>query len=418
MTTVEIEAQEDIVLRGTRLLGLISNAWLSGKRHVWLEGGTEASKTYSCMQFLTLIGRHYPEPLHISVMSETMPHLKQGAMLDFKTIMAGDFVDGAWNKTDFIYTFPTGSWLQYFSADIPSKVKGPRRDVLFVNEVNHIDREIFRHADWRTRLFTLADWNPESEFWFHEDQCIKEDGEYILRDPEHDVLIRTTYLDALEVMTDEKRRELEDWADKDPNYWRVYGLGKLGKIEGLVYPVFKQVDELPQGNYFYGLDYGYSSDPTVLVKNVIIGDNLYSHQMFYIDTPMTNDDIAREMKFLRVSPDDPIYPDPSEPKSAEEIRQKGFNVKESEKGPGSVKHGIKRVNSYYQHWTKESLECIKEQRNYRYIRRREPNTGREYLSDDTTHQWSHGMDARRYPVATHIVSLRTKVRTKHDNFRL
>jgi phage terminase large subunit len=178
-------------------------------------------------------------------------------------------------------------------------------------------------------------------------------------------------------------------------------LGLVGKIEGLVYPNFEQVDGLPDGEPFYGLDFGYAVDPTVLVKNVIVGGNLYSKQMFYIDRPMTNDDIAREMDLLRISHSAPIYPDPDEPKSADELRKRGFNIKQAEKGKGSVNFGIKKVNSYYQYWTKDSIECIKEQRNYRYITKREPNTGREYLSNETTHQWSHGMDARRYAVASH-----------------
>jgi len=178
----------------------------------------------------------------------------------------------------------------------------------------------------------------------------------------------------------------------------------------LVHPFFDQVDELPEGDYFYGLDFGFGSfeidelkggDPTVLVKNVVIGDKLYSQQMFYEKKAMTNQDIAREMTLLKISPFAPIYFDPNEDKSGEEIRLEGFNVQKTVKGPGSKSFGIKRVNSFYQFWTKDSLKCIDDQRNYKYIKRRDPSSGREFLSDDTTHQWSHGVDARRYGVASY-----------------
>lgn len=386
---------EKIDLRATTLLGSIINAWLGGKRRFWMEGGTWSSKTFSALQFLKLVAERNPEPLLISVVSETMPHLKRGAIRDFLTIMGQDLADANWNKSDFIYRFLHDSKIEFFSADMPSKLRGGRRDILFLNECNNISYEAFYELDSRTRLFTLGDWNPVGEFWWHEKQM----AEY----PEN-VYHHSTYKDAIGVIPDSKVAEIEKMEDRDPNWWNVYGLGLIGKVEGLVYPLFKQVEELPRGNYFYGLDFGFSSDPTVLIKNVIVGDNLYSHQVIYETTPMTNNDIAWRMDLLAVSKTDPIFPDPNEPKSAEELRRKGFNIEETVTGAGSVKFGIKKVNSYYQHWTKESLDCIKEQRNHRFIKRREPTTGREYLSDDTTHQWSHGMDARRYAVAKHGMS--------------
>jgi phage terminase large subunit len=206
-------------------------------------------------------------------------------------------------------------------------------------------------------------------------------------------------LDALEVLSPAKRQEIEAWEFKDPNRWRVYGLGLLGKVEGLVYPNFAQVDELPDGDYFYGLDYGFANDPTVCVKNVIVGENLYSKELFYDDSALTNDQIARRMDLCKVERDRPIYPDPNEPKSAEELSQLGWRIGETVKGAGSVLFGIKKVNQYYQHWTKDSLNCIKEQRNYRYI---EDKKHPGIFTDSTTHQWSHGMDSRRYAVASYI----------------
>jgi len=348
------------------------------------------------LQFLKLILENYKEPLLATVTSESMPHLKGGAIADFKHIMGDEFFEGQFNKTDFIYTFPkSGSRIEFVSADNPGRLTGPRREILFCNEVNNILKDSFEQADMRTRLLTICDWNPTSEFWFHDQQ--------LANDPEN-AYIHATYLDALEVLPESKRKEIEAWEGKDPNRWRVYGLGLLGKLEGLVYPNFEQVDELPEGDYFYGLDYGFASDPTVLVKNVIIGDKLYSQEMFWNTNALTNDQISREIDLCHVSRSSPIYPDPDEPKSAEELRSLGWNMLDAVKGKGSVEYGIKKVNEYYQHWTKDSLNCIKGQRNFRYIEDRE-HAGR--FTDKTTHQWSHGMDSRRYAVASYIVGAGT-----------
>jgi phage terminase large subunit len=192
---------------------------------------------------------------------------------------------------------------------------------------------------------------------------------------------------------------IESNRDKDPNWWNIFGLGLKGRVTGLVHPHFEQVPGLPWGDPIYGLDYGFESDPTVFVKNILIGDKCYSQQMFYDYTSLTNGQIAQKMALCGVKPAEPIFPDPSQPQSAAELRQMGFNVLDSVKGKGSVEFGIKRVNEYYQYWTQDSLECIKDQRNYRWIEDRD-NPG-EY-TNRTTHRWSHGPDARRYPVATYV----------------
>lgn len=393
---------EDIAIKTTKVFASILKAWNTHKKGILLEGGTYSSKTYSALQFLFCLAKDAPKNLDINIVSESIPHLKGGCIRDFFKII-GENVENnpRYNQTDHIYKHPGWKGITTFLSADNEKALGMRREILFINEGDTLSWETARELISRTNVFTIIDWNPRSEFWAHE---------YYKNDPEW-AYDHSTYLDALDVIPPRKREDIESLGSKDPNYNNIYVLGLLGKIEGLVHPYFTQVDELPDGDYFYGLDFGYGDynpdpalqlggDPTVLVKNIIIGENLYSKQMFYKREPMTNDDIAREMDLLHVSHDDPIFPDPNEPKSAEEIRRKGFSVQETEKGPGSKAYGIKKVNQYHQFWTKDSLECIKDQRNYQYIKRKEPVTGRVYLSDDTTHQWSHGVDARRYGVAS------------------
>ena len=153
------------------------------------------------------------------------------------------------------------------------------------------------------------------------------------------------------------------------------------------------MDELRKGDAFYGLDYGYSNDPTCLTANVIVGDCLYSRELIY-EAGLTNDAIAHRMDELGVRRHyDEIFDDAAEPKSNAELRKFGFNVKPAPKGQGSVEYSHQKVRQYKQFWTKDSVNCIKEQRNFRYIPDKDGK-----LTDKTTHTFSHGMDSRRYGV--------------------
>jgi phage terminase large subunit len=187
---------------------------------------------------------------------------------------------------------------------------------------------------------------------------------------------------------------IESRRERDPNWWRVYGLGEVGKIEGLVHPAFTLVEDMPQGGIeFYGLDFGYSNDPTALVRCLVIGDDLYTDQLIF-ERGLTNDQIAHRMESLGVRKNyDEIFADAAEPKSITEIRQYGYNIKGCPKGPDSLDAGIQRVNQYRQHITKRSLDLIKEQRNYRYI---EDSAGR--ITNKPMDDYNHGMDARRYAI--------------------
>ena len=403
MTTATKETR----VKTTKVYNSILRAFGEGKRGILLEGGTYSSKTWGALEALITIAQESPKDITINIVSETMPHLKGGCILDFFRIMGEQSGHNPYyNMSDHIYRRPGWKGVITFLSCDNEKALGMRRDILFINEGDTLYWETARELISRTHVFTIIDWNPRSEFWAHEYYLQVEGGlsvegniDYRI-DPKW-VYDHSTYLDALDVLPLDKREEIEDLGKKDPNYHNIYELGILGKIEGLVFPYFDQVDELPIGGAFYGLDYGYAADPTVLVKNVIIGDSVYSQQMFYDDRELTNDDIARKMRELRIPSDVLVQADPTEPKSAEELRRLGFNVQAIDKAYANTAFGIKQVNAYHQYWTKDSLECIKEQRNCRYIKRREAGTGRVYLSDDITHQWSHGMKARMYSVATY-----------------
>lgn len=371
-------------IQTTRIYEDNAEAWLSGKRRALNEGGTASSKTWSIVQLLILIAMYARSNLLISIVSESLPHLKRGVIRDFFNILNESpvYQNRHYNKTEQTYSFGYGI-IEFFGADESDKVRGPRRDILFINEANNVPWETARGLDIRTTRFTFADWNPTSSFWAHE---------HWIGQPEN-AFIHSTYKDAVDVLPVEVVENIESNKDKDPNWWNIYGLGRLGKIEGLVYPLFNQVKELPHGEIFYGLDFGFSTDVTALIKNVTIEDSLYSQELIY-ERGLTNQDIAERMLALGVQlRSDEIFADSAEPKSIEEIYQKGFNIKPCTKGPGSVEYGHQKVRQYRQFWTEGSTNCIKEQRNFRYM---SDKNGK--LTEKTTHIWSHGMDARRYGV--------------------
>jgi len=371
-----------------------AQAWLSGKRRALNEGGTYSSKTYSIIQLLTLIASHAKARLLISIVSESLPHLKRGCIRDFFNILGENQErNPRYNMTEHIYTFGKGA-IEFFGADEADKVRGPRRDMLFINEANNVPWDAARGLDIRTNKFTFCDWNPVSEFWVHQYEDSR--GQVIpgwIKE-ESSAYIHSTYLDAIDVIPREVVANIESNRDKDPNWWNIYGLGLIGKVEGLVYPLFKQVDSLPaQGELIYGLDFGFSGDPASLTKHKIFPDAIYSQQLFY-ERGLTNQDIAALLNDLGVEKHlDEIWADSAEPKSIQEIYEYGFNIKGAPKGPGSVEYGHQKIRQYKQFWTKDSIDCIKEQRNFKYM----PDKNGK-LTEKTTHLYSHGMDSRRYAI--------------------
>jgi phage terminase large subunit len=316
-----------VELRTSKVFSEIMSAWLTGRRGILLEGGTSSTKTFSVLQFLHLVAASSKSPLVISITSESLPHLKLGCIRDFfKIIGTSQDSDPAWAKTEYTYHYPNGTVIEFWGTDNEGKARGPRRDILFVNEGNNVPWSTVDSAATRTSRFVIVDWNPTCEFWVHQYGS----GSTLVPGWLHDKRFcynHSTYLDARDVLSAGIIEEIESHKDKDPNWWHIYGEGLLGNIEGLVYPHFEQVDELPRGDKVYGLDFGYTNDPTALVANVIIGDCLYSDELIYM-RGLTNDVLARNMDVAGVKQRyDEIIADAAEPKSIEELCLKGFNVK-------------------------------------------------------------------------------------------
>lgn len=345
-------------------------------------GGTSAGKTISILQILINKAQRDKIPTLTSVVSESFSHLKRGAMRDFKNIMQahGYWKESAWNATDSIYTFETGSKIEFFSADQPDKVRGPRRDRLFINECNNVAYESFDQLAVRTRLETWLDWNPTFEFWFYTELLHKRD------DVE---MVTVTYKDnsglpATIVADIEAHRPNKAW-------WRVYGEGKLGEVEGRIYTDWQIIDEIPHEAQLegYGLDFGYSVDPTAIVAVYYYNGGYVLDEICY-RKGMLNKQIA---DIINVHPYGLVVADSAEPKSIDEIAEYGVAIVATEKGKGSINRGINWVQSQRISVTKHSTNLIKEYRSYLWQTDKEGKTINEPAGG-----LDHALDAVRYKI--------------------
>lgn len=349
------------------------------KRIRVVQGGTSSSKTVSILLYLIAMAQSDRKLTLTSVVSESFPHLKRGAMKDFKDIMAAHnyWNDARWNASDCAYTFETGSRMEFFSADQPVKVRGPRRQRLFVNEANNIPFETFEQLEVRTEEFAFIDFNPVSEFWFFTEVLGKRD------DVDHVILTyrENEALSPAIVASIERRQGRKNW-------WRVFGEGQLGEYEGRVYSNWQIIDDLPHEARLErrGLDFGYSNDPTAVI-------DIYRHNGGWIldercyQLGMSNRAIADLLKGL---PQALTYADSAEPKSIDELRLYGLTVLPADKGAGSVNQGIQFVQDQRISVTKRSVNLIKEYRNYLWLTDPAGKAVNEPEGED------HALDAVRY----------------------
>ena len=372
-----------------KVLGLKNNIRL-------IAGGTSASKTIAILQVLIDIAQTASlkdcDGLPIDVVSETMPHMRGGAMQDFENIMRSHnyWVDDRWNKTLSIYTFETGIKMRFFSADAPSKVHGPRRWILFINEGNNIPWPIADHLIVRTKWLVFVDWNPSSEYWAYTE---------IINNPayagKYD-FITLTYkdneaLDPIVVQRIEAHRN-------NPGWWKVYGEGQLGEIEGRIFKGWNWIDEIPHEARLVkrGLDFGYTNDPSGIVDiyeyngGFIIDEQLYQYGQ-------SNKNLADFIKQLP-NPNTLVVADSSEPKSIDELRTYGINVLPANKGQGSINHGIQFVQSQRISATKRSTNLKKEYERYIWLKDR--------LTDKFTNKApdldNHLLDPTRYALESYM----------------
>jgi phage terminase large subunit len=358
------------------------------KRKRIVQGGTSAGKTFGILPILIDKATKTPR-LEISVVSETIPHLRRGAIKDFLKIMdwTGRYIDERWNRSLLTYKFANGSYIEFFSAEQESKLRGARRNILYINEANNISFESYHQLAIRTSDEIWLDYNPTSEFWAHTELMRDEDSEYIV----------LTYKDN-EALSDSIIKEIESAQTKAltssywSNWWKVYGLGEVGSLQGVVFDNWKQIDTIPSDAKLlgYGMDFGYTNDPTTLVAIYMMDNELYIDELLY-QTNLNNNEIGNRLKTFNIQRPYEIVCDSAEPKSINELRLQGFNTQPAQKGPDSIKIGIDILKRYQLNVTKNSTNLIKELRAYQW----ETDKDGKLTGKPVDHS-NHAIDSLRY----------------------
>lgn len=366
----------------TSVFGKNISAFNNSKRYIINQGGTSSSKTYSILQLLILIALK-KDNLLISIVSESLPHLKRGAMRDFQNILLSMnlYNDAMHNKSNNEFIIGN-SKVEFFSADASSKLRGARRDILYINEANNIDKNSFDELSIRTKQVTFIDYNPVSEFWVHN---------YLLNNASLDIeFIKSTYRDN-DFLDDNIVKDIERRKETDYEWYRVYGLGELGNLEGVIFPNYNIVKELPDSpKRILGCDFGFTNDPTTIVDIRYSNGEIYIDELLY-QTDLTNNMIA---KFITSDSDlksTTMICDSAEPKSIAELQMFGVRCLPADKGADSIRNGIDLMKQYKINITERSINLIKEIRNYRW---KTDKAGKSL--NVPIDIWNHCIDASRY----------------------
>jgi phage terminase large subunit len=350
------------------------------------QGGTRSGKTYNILLWIIFSYCHNNTGKIITICRRSFPALRGTVMRDFFQIIRDNdlYSEDYHSKTANEYKI-NGNTIEFISLDMPQKIRGRKRDLLFINEANELSYEDWQQLIFRTNERVVLDYNPSEEFhWIYDQVLTRTDVEFY----------QTTYKDN-PFLGDVIKQEIERLKDIDENYWRVYGLGERGQSRSLVYS-FNVCKQIPKEAKLiaYGLDFGFSNDPTSLVRTYLLDDNMYVEELIY-RTGMTNQDIAKEMALLGLEKTNEVYADSAEPKSIEEIYRMGWNVKPTIKG--TINLGIDIIRRYNLYATEGSYNLIKELRNYKYI---EDKNGQ--ITNKPVDNFNHGLDALRYSIVNKI----------------
>ena len=381
------------MLRKTTAQKKISNL---RKRVRIVQGGTSSSKTFTILPLLIQYAIQCPNS-EISVVSESIPHLKRGALKDFLKIMqwTNNFNSSNFNKSNLTYKFSNGSYIEFFSADQPDKLRGARRHVLFVNECNNVSFEAYQQLAIRTSKFIYLDFNPTNEFWVHTE---------LKDEPTSDFIILTykdnEALDKSIVQEIEKAKKKAETSTYWENWWKVYGLGQIGSLDGVIFNNWSMIDSVPSDARLlgYGVDFGFTNDPTTVTEVYKWNDKRILNEICY-QKGLTNSQIAKIINTKL-----PAYCDSAEPKSIAELKLNGVNAYSVDKGADSIMYGIDIMQENEYLVTKSSVNLIMELRRYAWDK--DKKTG-ETLNKPIDN-FNHAIDGVRYHEMMTIGTLNKK----------
>ena len=338
------------------------------KRIRVVKGGTSAGKTI-CILLILIDYAIRNEGKEISVVSESIPHLRRGAFKDFCQLLKGlgRYNDNQLNKSVLKYTFTNGSYIEFFSTDQSDKLRGARRTDLYINECNNVPLDAYNQLAVRTSGTVWLDYNPSSLFWVDKEIIGQEDADYITLTYKDNEVLDQTIVKEIE-KAKEKGKTSTYWA----NWWRVYGLGETGSLEGVCIPDWKEIDNLPQEARLlaYGMDFGYSVDPTTLIA-LYKWNNAYIYDEVLYKKGMLNRDISRFLSQADIKEN--IVADSAEPKSIAELQGYGHNIHGVTKGRDSVVYGLNLMNQNEIYVTARSKNLKRELGGYVWAKDKEGN---------------------------------------------
>lgn len=369
----------------------------SDKRIKVHQGGTRSGKTYAICQYIIHKLITEQSPLTITIARKTLPSLKGSVMRDFLGILdqIGLLYVGTHNKAENTYSFKN-HLVEFLSVDEPQKIRGRKRNICFINEANELDYEDYRQLLMRTTDEMILDFNPSDPIhWIYDEVCTREDCETFI----------TTYKDN-KFLPAELIKEIERLRERDPDYWNVYGLGqKAAFSKRQIFNNWQFIDESefpPFDEIFYGLDFGFSNDPTAIVQVARVNDKLFVKELCY-STGMTNKMIY-DFFIANGYKDELVYYDAAEPKSGEELRQLGLMGIPADKGQGSVNAGISLLKEFEIYVSNKSKNLFKEYETYYWTQLKD-----ETIVNIPVDKNNHLIDGLRY-------SIYTKYKTRTEFF--
>lgn len=368
-----------------------------------IQGGTSAGKTFGILPLLINIALQSPGK-EISVVSESVPHLRRGCIKDFKKIMVltHRWREKEFNKSHLRYEFSNGSYIEFFSANEEARLRGARRNILYVNEANNIPFNAYHQLAIRTDQEIYIDFNPTAEFWAHTEVAPGDDAELIILTYKDNEALSQTIIDEIE-SAKEKGKTSSYWA----NWYRVYALGLVGNLDGVVFDNWKTIAELPRDPKTgeleakllgAGLDWGYTNDPTAVLNlyqwngKIIVDEVLYKKGLH-------NREIAQILKETLPRGTE-VIGDSAEPKSIDDVFNYGIQIYPAKKGPDSIRQGISLLQEYEILVTEQSLNLIRELRGYVWGKDREgKKENRPAVNCE-----DHLLDALRYVATAKLVN--------------
>ena len=351
-----------------------------------IQGGTSASKTFSILAIL--IDKAIKQPgLEISVVSESIPHLRRGANKDFLKIMkdTGRYIPQNYNKTLLRYEFTNGSYIEFFSVDDESRLRGARRNILYCNESNNISYDAFLQLQIRTDGEIYLDYNPTSKFWVHTEVINQPDTEFLVLTYKDNQALSKDIINQLEANRT-KALTSTYWE----NWCRVYLDGEVGQVEGTIFNDYEVINFIPEEArpLGYGLDWGYSYDPSAVVCLYKWNDDIIVDEIIY-QKGLLNSELSSLLKQYDVKGE--IYADSAEPKSIQELKRFGHNIKPVEKGRDSVNYGIQIIQQKKMYITKRSTNLLDELNKYMWKKNRDGG-----YDNTPIDAYNHAIDALRY----------------------